>query len=281
MVVQGRYHQQNIRESTGCGIGPGGTQCTIIALAAIAVASLLITPPNWDSHTVDLALEGGDLAYCYVIDTYHHGNDVYLGHDQIPHNIPLFNNPHTVNMGITLFGVIGSTDNPVMSLTDLPLALQIVFSQSSYALATFGANTLALMLHENTYYLFDSHANDIHGNTDPYGAAVLLNFENANQLLDYIYTHYYGNQFDITSVDILHHRYQFKTMLTPLATVLHPKPLIAPNNHPLCLMNLLYLLLVLLHSSLPNQVKLLHNHQLLFLVLLILIPLLLHPCSLT
>ena len=86
-----------------------------------------------------------------------------------------------------------------MQLIDALLAM---FCQSNHVVATFGETSVALMLNGGRYYLFDSHARNDHGFTDPNGSSVLLQFDDFPALKAYLYIRYEDCMFEMTPFNV-------------------------------------------------------------------------------
>ena len=71
--------------------------------------------------------------------------------------------------------------------------------ENNAKLATFGDETIGLLHHAGTYYLFDSHARSLTGSADPFGSAILLEFPNLEALTNHLTVVYDQAQFELTS----------------------------------------------------------------------------------
>jgi hypothetical protein len=79
---------------------------------------------------------------------------------------------------------------------DINTSVHTAFSVSDALLYTSGEQTTAFIHSDNYYYVFDSHARNQNGFPFANGAAVLLKFDNIDQLLQYIVIHYTANAFN-------------------------------------------------------------------------------------
>lgn len=69
----------------------GGTQCTIMAVAALILAAHVLGPDQWVPNDIDFVLSQGDSLYSYLVDSVLGGNhSMHFGHDQIPNYANLY-----------------------------------------------------------------------------------------------------------------------------------------------------------------------------------------------
>jgi hypothetical protein len=203
MVVQGTRHQGNIRECAMSGFGGGGTQCTIIALAALILAGNILSPSEWTVNTIDNILQAGDYLYSYTVDTYFGGNHSrHVGHDHIPSVNHIHGAIYSTRSLSTLSGITGQHGRDDFSTSSIEEALPHSLALSNLILATFGDESVGIIRHNTQVYVFDSHARDTYGNPDPDGTAVLLTFHGIDDLLLHISRRYAGRHFELSSMEI-------------------------------------------------------------------------------
>lgn len=203
MALQGSKHQGNNRNLIVPGLGQGGTQCTIMALAALIMCSQIMQPSSWSREVIDLVLMEGDYFYSYVIDSLYGGNhSTHIGHDQIPTSVDIYGNSFQVNVLQTLFGITtmcGDAEFESVSITD---ALQLSLAISSVVLVTIGAESFSIFQDQSGVYMFDSHARDIHGNIDGDGAAILMHFSGQGEAVNFMMSRYGNMAFEFSSLHI-------------------------------------------------------------------------------
>ena len=181
----------------------GGTQCTVIALASLLFA-VSVMPSNWLPGSVDSVLLEGDALYRYIIDAYHYGNhSQVLGAEDLPTQVNAFGFEFDLQFNPTYFGVIGSLGNLEFNFVSFQDALHMSIQLSPYSILTINGQTIALLSENNHFYVFDSHARNQYGHTDPNGFAVLLNFLTADHLENYLRETYHNQRFNLTSIGIV------------------------------------------------------------------------------
>jgi hypothetical protein len=71
---------------------------------------------------------------------------------------------------------------------------------SPHLLLTFDQTTIAVVMQNNNFYVFDSHSRDIFGNVAGVGTSVLLHFRSMEELCAYLNRMYHLNVFNISPV---------------------------------------------------------------------------------
>ena len=199
--VLGSCHQANIKTGQ-MEWEIGGTQCTVIALAALLLACRT-GPDCWTNNSIDHILVEGDGLYRHIIDTFHNGNhSQLLGADDLPSQVSIFESTFALDFHTTLFGIIGAPANPNFNMITINDAIHSSLQVSHYIIATMNGQTIATFASGNQFHVFDSHARNAFGESDPNGFAVLLSFNTFHELINY-FTHLYIDQrFDITPVTV-------------------------------------------------------------------------------
>ena len=178
----------------------GGTQCTVIALAALLFTSIL-DPNAWFPGTVDNAVLQWDSLYRYVVDTYQKGNhSQLLFAADLPPQVNIYGSNFTLECNTTVFGIIGHTGNDNFNMVSLQQALNLCLNSLGMPLnfsVTINGQTVALFSQGCNFYIFDSHARNQYGQTDPNGYAVLLCFTSIADVITYVEQNY---RFVITPV---------------------------------------------------------------------------------
>ena len=176
----------------------GGTQCTVIALAALLFACS-VGPNSWTRDTINHILMEGDGLYRYIIDTLHNGNHTQLlGAHDLPNQVSVFNSTFILDFQPTLFGTVGGLANPDFGTITINDALQAGLAASHFVIATLGGQTIAIFSYNQEFFIFDSHARNVFGDPDPNGFAIFLAFNSFHGLVTYMQHHYMNQQFDIT-----------------------------------------------------------------------------------
>ena len=210
--VRGSSHQANAK-TLGCRLFGGGSQCTAIALAALILGSIIL-PGHWTRHEMDDVMREGDSLYRYLADTYFHGNhSVFIGHDQLPQNttLPVFDSAISFIIPETFFGVIGQDGNILQGSTSLSVATHNALTLSHHALLTVNLETYGLMTNGTGMYIYDSHSRNSSGNVDPFGAAVLLDFTNIDEVIAFFGVNE-GMPFEISPILFTHDAVQNEVM---------------------------------------------------------------------
>ena len=196
MAVQGTRHQANIRSN-------GGAQCTIIAFTALIFASFILSPSEWTSSSVDRVLYAGDDLYTGIVDSNYGGDHTHVfGHDEVPHIVHVLGRPYHTNNLNTFYGIVGQETQTDVGSLSLETAVHKSLSLSQSALATFNAETVALVTSESVYYIYDSHARNCNGYPDSEGSAVLLTFHTLEDLILHLKKRYPSCQFELTPFTI-------------------------------------------------------------------------------
>lgn len=198
-AVHGNVHQGLIN----C-IGQG-FQCTIIAVVALlALQNVHFPSPSlWGPSLIDRLVIDGSFLYDELITTSFNGVPRYLGHNEVPEYIHVWQHSFHVQIQTDMFdGVVGQMGNTESLTVTLEDALNSALMVSQNVLFTAGGTTISIFEFDNCLFVFDSHARNHQGLPCDEGQAVLLLFEDQNQLLHYLKVAYLNKQYNLSPVYI-------------------------------------------------------------------------------
>ena len=113
-----------------------------------------------------------------------------------------------INYGKELQGHVISDQEIESHYYDIHTALVNTFLNDSYAILILEGYMIALIKQTEYFYLFDSHARDLHGMPDPNGTAVVMKFKNILDLEQYLYSvsmELHTNLFEIVPLQLNKH----------------------------------------------------------------------------
>ena len=180
----------------------GGFQCTIIALYALAFSSML-TCNVWNTNEMNNILVNGNTLYTTYIDNYMNGIPQYIAHDQLDilHSMDIMGSILEPTIYSNLFyGAVGVHPDVDSLAVNLNNGLEIAFQLSNHVLMTFNELSVAAVVQNGQYFIFDSHARDAWGQMCEYGTSVLLHFESFNDLMIYLLNVYNDQMFNLSPV---------------------------------------------------------------------------------
>ena len=121
----------------------------------------------------------------------------------LPPQLNIYGSNFTLECNTTVFGIIGHTGNDNFNMVSLQQALNLCLNSLGMPLNlifTINGQTVALFSQGSNFYIFDSHATNQYGQTDPNGYAVVLCFTSIADVITYLEQNYNGQRFDITPV---------------------------------------------------------------------------------
>lgn len=182
-----------------------GTQCTVIAYYALAFIHfsstiLDIYPRLMNAQSIDNILLEGNALYERSLISNNFENGHYFAHNELPNQVSVgFGSLETCVYPDLFFGVLGISQYEVGSgAISISEALNTGFQISNYMMCTLNDITVALFRLDNHCYIFDSHSRDMHGNINPFGSAVILEFECQDLLIQFISWTYQNNYFNLS-----------------------------------------------------------------------------------
>ena len=178
-IVRGTFHQGHA--SLG---NAAGKQCTCASLAFMLRADIQPHIYRWTSDILDDIVRQGTRIYNNIPNKTRN----FLLITDLPTTI-ILHNKYTLDMHEPFGGTIGTsqTDGPFYTVHD---ALTATFRESSQAFLTIKTYTSAIVrspLHNQMFFLFDSHSRGCEGYQCQNGTSVCMGFVSLEDLTQYIH----------------------------------------------------------------------------------------------
>ena len=180
--IMGNFHQAS--EDVFHHIA-AGSQCTTICVMA-AIACKVKEPNIWTSSDIDTILTQGDSTHISLLEAEgwpHAMRDSKLDLDEMPATMTFRLEGKSTEHSLGLCE--GARFGHARSMCDLLDNAIVDYPDKSFVLRA-GDKCRAILRTSSGYSLFDPHACNEHGRTDPDGKAVVINFNEVNMFKKYI-----------------------------------------------------------------------------------------------